>query len=112
MNALGYVRTGDPPVGSTHRDVDDPCDRSGRDSCCLAELAEAILVIGNVGRNLVREIDYLTTAGLRSRVLVYADGHLHGLEPGRKLEEQRTWSLEGDGASRAVIHASGRSGAP
>jgi hypothetical protein len=73
--------------------------------CLLAELAQAIIVIGNLGPNLVRETRYLDDAGLRGRVLIYADGMLYAFERGLDLDAQRSWSLAQGGVRDAVLHA-------
>jgi hypothetical protein len=78
--------------------------------CLLAQLAEAIVIVGNVGPNLVREARHLTDAGLRKRALVYAAGVLYSFEQGKSLEEQQSWSVADGQLADAIWFAAGRSG--
>lgn len=58
----------------------------------VAELAQAIIVIGDFGYHLIQEINYLGEAGLRSRVLVYVNGNLYSFK-GDNFEELDKWSV-------------------
>jgi hypothetical protein len=71
----------------------------------VAELARAIIVIGNLGVNLIHELRYLRDAGLSGRVLVYADATLHGFEEGKDLDEQMSWPVSSEGVRAGVLHA-------
>jgi hypothetical protein len=78
--------------------------------CLLAQLAEAIVIVGNIGSNLVRETRHLTDAGLRKRTLVYAAGVLYTSEQGKSLEEQQSWSIADGQLADAIRFAAGRGG--
>lgn len=79
---------------------------------CIAELAHAILVIGNVGAHLVEELRYLDRAGLRRRVLVYCDRELLWWgERGKALEGMKRWRFD-DYADAVAFAASQRASRP
>ena len=71
----------------------------------VAELARAIIVIGNLGVNLIHELRHLRDAGLSGRVLVYADATLHTFEEGKDLDDQMSWPVSSEGVRAAVLHA-------
>lgn len=73
--------------------------------CLLAELADAVIVIGNVNANLIRETRHLTDADLRHRTLIYAGGLLYTFEAGRTLEQQQSWPLDAIGLKAAITFA-------
>jgi len=58
----------------------------------VAELAQAIIVIGNFGFHLIKEMDYLGKAGLRCRVLVYVNGNVYSFK-GDDFESLDKWSV-------------------
>ena len=70
----------------------------------LAELAQAIIVVANIGQNLLREIYYLKDAGLASRVLALADYKVFLYEEGTAWEELKSWQIW-DGLGEAVEYA-------
>jgi hypothetical protein len=71
----------------------------------VAELARAIIVISNLGANLLQELWYLRDSGLTDRVLIYADAQLHTFEEGKDIDEQKSWPLSSDGIRDAVLYA-------
>jgi hypothetical protein len=78
----------------------------------IAELAHAVLVIGNIGANLIRETRYLADAGLDGRVLLYAGTELYEFDSSKAFEDQRTWPLSTDGLREALAHASSAAARP
>lgn len=55
-----------------------------------AELAQAFIVIGKLGDNVIREVRYLSDAGLRGRILIFTGTSLIHEGPSK---EQTRWSL-------------------
>ena len=58
----------------------------------IAELAYAIIVIGDVGYHLLHEMQYLGESGLRNRVLVSINEKILSFK-GREYEELEKWSI-------------------
>lgn len=75
---------------------------------CLAELASAVIVIGNLSGPLLDELNHLSDAGLRPRVLVWCDGALLWWGGRRvSLEHRRQWHGV-EGYLEAVAFAASR----
>jgi hypothetical protein len=75
---------------------------------CLAELAQAVLVVGNVSGPLLDELWHLCDVGLRPRVLVWFDGALVWWG-GRRLALERRRQWRGvEGYVEAVAFAAAR----
>lgn len=70
----------------------------------VAELARAIIVIGNLGPNLLREVRYLADAGLAGRMLIYGESSVFTREEGKPPEELKSWPLP-NGLKEAVEYA-------
>lgn len=73
----------------------------------LAELAQAIIVITNVRKNLIEELFYLADAGLQYRVLMYHDFKVSLSHPNTPLEEQKTWEIR-NGLVDAIEYVAGQ----
>lgn len=70
----------------------------------VAELAQAVIVIGNLGPNLIREVQYLKDAGLAGRMLMYVNAKLFRYEENKPFEELHRWHVR-DGLKEAVACA-------
>ena len=67
----------------------------------LAELAQAIIVITNMGDNLLKEVYYLSDHNLANRILIYADFKVIQYQEGTGFDNAKSWNIW-DGLGDAV----------
>jgi hypothetical protein len=70
----------------------------------IAELAHVIIVLSNIGPNLILETRYLDDAGLGGRVLLYAGSDLYEFDRAKAARPPTVWPLSSEGLRDAVTH--------